>query len=242
MITKKLVQPSFNCIRIADFLNFLPLSADIQTGKVRHEKRFVTSFLHGVIYFASWLKVLQIFYALIVLLVHFTPESFPVVILTALWLSLSATAAFWSHELFHRGIGETVILFNELNFPNPDGHSRSEGSRLFTGVGQIKVVRLAKTLLSLSLQELLCVMTPFAVKMFVPLYVLLLLIFPHWTIFSTSLVYGVGGWTWKTGLLIAFEVVTAFSTESNILFLFFFQLALQVTVVVGIQVDVNAQK
>ena len=69
-----------------------------------------------------------------------------------------------------------------------------------------------------------------------------MLIFPRRTIFSTLLAHGAERWTWKSGLCFGYEVVTAFSTESNILFLFFFQLALQLTVVVRIQMDVNEQK
>ena len=44
--------------------------------------------------------------------------------------------------------------------------------------------------------------------------------------FQHFVVHGVEGWTWKSGHGFVFEVVTAFSTDCSILFLFFFQLAL----------------
>ena len=243
MITKKLVLPSYKCIRIADFLNFLPISINIQTGKASYENRVLTRCLYQVICFALWLKVLQVFWALITLISNFTPHSFPVVILTGLWLTLLIVATFWNYELFSRGIGETLILFNELKIPDLRGGNRVDNDRLLTRLGAAEaIVGFLKTLSSFSLQELLCVFAPFTVKMFVPIYIVLLLFFPKWSIFSTSLVHEVDGWTWISLLCFVFEVVTSYAAESTILFLLFFQLAFQVTVLIGMKLDVEEQR
>ena len=238
---KDLTEPSYKSIRIADFFNILPISLSLRTRKIRQEDRILTKIVCRLIYTIGWIKPLQILYALVDLLRNYKQESLPVVILTALWLSLCSTAIFWSYELFHRGIGETIILFNSLAYEFQrmtnlwkDGSERS--SRNF------KPVRLLRAMTQLSLQELLCVMTPFAVKLFVPVYVALMIIFPQWSIFSTSIVFGDGRWTWKAVACAGFEVVSAFGAESNILFLFFFQLALQVMQIVKLRVTVLEQR
>ena len=224
MITQKLVQPSYKCIRFADRLNLIPLSLNLSTGRISYEDKPVRKLMSQVIYYLALLKCFQILWALVQLLWDFSPEKVPVIILTGLWFVLSFNSFFWSYELFHRGTTETIIVFNSLVFQTDDKVVGSEDILL-------KLKKLLKQLLSLGLQELLCVLTPFAVKMFVPLYLLLMLAFPHWKVFSTCFVHERKGvdWTWSSGIFVSFELCTALSTEANFLFLLFLQLALQVT-------------
>lgn len=87
------------------------------------------------------------------------------------------------------------------------------------------------TLLTLNLQELTCVMTPFVVKIFSPVYYVLMIACPHWKTFGTSLVHTskASSWTWVAGILVVLEIIATSQSESNILFVFFLELALQST-------------
>ena len=234
MITKRIVQPAYRTIKLMDVLNYIPVSLDLKTGKMSYEGQLITRILHYLLFYMSVLKCLQISYALFWMLLDFKMGSLHVTILTALWLSLIGTSTFWGSELFHSGLQETIILFNSLEYAARDQlnkeaemtRSPKDGKSLFKWV---KVhVRL---LLSLDLQEFMCVMTPFAVKLFIPLYLAMMSVFPHWSIFATSLVptFGGGWWLAAKVLIVIFEFLTAYYCETNILFLFFFQLALQVT-------------
>ena len=192
-----------------------------------------------ILHSTSVLKVLHLLYAGLKLMGDFKHESFPHLVLTTVMLSLIGTSAYWGWELFHRGVQETIILFNSLRYSPPHNcqlnsvllRKRPTRTRMCSMLGffcfrlKIKVA----TLMSLSLQELLVVLTPFAVKLFVPMYLLMMVIFPHWDVFTTSFIYSRNGWTWSMALGIGFELVATFCCESNILFVFFFRLALQVT-------------
>ena len=233
MVTKRMVQPAYTSIKLMDILNYIPLSLDLKTGKLIYEGRLITRFIHNVVLYVSVLKVVHVSYALARLLMDFKMESLHVVILTALWLSLMGTSTYWARELFHRGLQETILLFNSSSEPpnrlNDQVFNRRSMKDWKNGSAWVKTV--VRLLLSFNLQELMCVATPFVVKLFAPLYVVMMAVFPHWTIFATSLIHTYEGGWWKLGLglIVILETLTAFYMESNILFLFFFQLALQVT-------------
>ena len=245
MITRRLVQPAYKSIRFMDILNFIPVSLDLKTGQMLYEGQLVTRILHNVLFYSSVVKCLQITFALIRLLINFEMRSLHVVILTALWLSLMGTSTFWGSELFHSGLPETIILFNSLEYASPTqlGKEAAMLGGLKGGKNLMKwVVAHVHLLLSLDLQEFLCVMTPFAVKLFVPMYVAMMTVFPHWSIFATSLVHNFHGswWLLTKAFIVVFEILTGFYCETNILFLFFFQLALQVTHFA--RIDIENQK
>ena len=233
MISNLLVRPSYTSIKLMDVLNFIPLSLDLKTGKLTYHGHWTARFIHNTVFCISALKVLQIFYALIRLLVNFDVDSLHVVILTALCLSLFGTSTYWASELFHGGLAETIMLFNSLKYGPSD--------RLTDQVCDWRSIKdwksasswakaAARLGLSLNLQELLCIATPFGVKIVAPLYIVMMMVYPHWMIFATSFIYNWEGAWWKLGfvMLILLEIVSALYTESNILFVFFFQLALQV--------------
>ena len=229
-----------------DITNAIPLALDMKTGHFSRKGQTTSRILHWPLFYLAVLKVLHILYALVRLLIDFRPESFPTLILTFLWLSLCATSVYWGSELFHRGVEETITLFNSLEYA-PSASFQLENQAQRQGWQRIKLVLfLAKNkvriLLSLSVQELLLVAMPFAVKLFVPLYILMMMAFPHWDIFTTSFMYGESGWTWGTSPFVAFEIVTGFYTETNILFFFFFNLALQVTHLVKLEIDIDQMK
>ena len=123
--------------------------------------------------------------------------------------------------MFYRAKDESVILFNSIKC----GESTATPSHS----GKLKTILVwCKTLKPLSLQELLCVLTPFIAKMFIPLYVLLMTLFPNWKVFATSFFYDRNrGWEWKSELCVLFELIIAFCYESNILFMFYLELSLQ---------------
>ena len=239
-----MVQPAYKAIRLMDILNYVPLSLDLETGKLIYEGRLVTRFIHNVVLYISVLKVLQISYALVRVLMDFKMESLHVVILTALWLSLLGTSTYWASELFHRGLQETIVLFNSLEFRSPDrlkNRTRKPLSLKDWKNLSSRTKALVRLTLSLNLQEFMCVATPFAVKLFAPLYIGMMALFPQWRIFGTSLIHAYeGGWyELGSGFIFILEIITAFYNESNILFLFFFQLALQVTHFAGMDVTIN---
>ena len=249
MITRVFAEPAYRCIRLMDITNCIPLALDLKTGKF-HRKQPISAIIHWIVYLTSVLKVLHFVYAVIKMIVNFKHESFPQLILTVVLLSLSAYPTYWGWELFHKGTVETVILFNSLEY----AHSSPRYCLLgYKGVqkrtkrpkfwAKLAVPRLSprciiSTLMSLSLQELLIVLAPFAVKLFVPLYLLMIVIFPDWDIFTTSLMYSQDGWNWGMIFCVGFEAVSAFCFESNILFFFIFSLALQVTHLARIKMDI----
>ena len=204
--------------------------------------------IHWCLFCLAVLKILHFVYALVRLLVDFRPESFPTLILTFLWLSLCATSVYWGSELFHRGVEETITLFNSLEYAPPPASFQLENQAERRGTNQRMKLALFQArvkfriLLSLNLQELLLVSGPFAVKLFVPLYILVMIIFPHWDIFSTSLIYGENGWTLGAGPFVAFEIITGFYTETNILFFLFFSPVLQVTFLAKVEIYIAQMK
>ena len=253
MITKRLVEPAHWSIRLMDILNCIPVSLDLKTGKISDKgPQRTTRIVHYTLFYMSGLKCLQTSYTLFWLLIDFKRELLHVVILAALMLSLVGTSMFWASELFHNRLAETIILFNSLEYAPPD-QLRTEagpqdGKILVTNVGVHARRRLslvlqcmknwvhmvgghARFILSLDLQESLCITTPFAVKLFVPLYIAMMSKFPDWEIFATSLVWTLAGawWSLVKALILVFEILATYYTETNILFLFFFRLALQVT-------------
>ena len=171
MITRRLVQPAYKSIRLMDIFNFIPATLDLTTGQLFYRGRLATRILHYVLFYMSVLKILQIVYALLNMLMHFESRSLYLIILTALWLSLLTISTFWGSELFHRGLPETIILFNSLQYSSSNqldnkaamlGWPKDWKSLLKWTIAH------ARLLLSLDLQEFLCVMTPFAVNIFVP--------------------------------------------------------------------------
>ena len=239
MLTQQLVKPSYKCIRLTDHLCCIPVSLDLKTGRLRWKEGVKVRAIHNTLFILSILKAFRLASALVFLLVEYKSESFANIFLTFTWFCLIAATAYWGWELFQRGISETVLLFNYLKFDSVD-HASSSGRGVWR-IRSLQDVRAMcawlwaqtlKQLLSLNLQELMCVMTPFVVSMLPPASVLLMTIAPHWKIFATSLVQihaDVSFWTWTSGLLVVFEVLTAIYGASNLLFLIFFELALQVT-------------
>ena len=217
-----------------DFLNYIPVTLELKTGRIFYEPQLRTRILHYVLFYMSVCKCAQISYALVRQLMDFEMESLHVVILTTLWLSLVGTSTYWGSEMFHRGLPETIILFNSLKYI-PQENIKSDAPF---------INNLVSSVLTLNLQELLCVATPFLIKSFVPMYIAMMLTFPDWSIFATSLIYPYEGSWWTRGLILigVVEVLTAFYTECNILFLFFFQLALQVTCVARMETHVDCMR
>ena len=234
MISKRLVTPTYKSIKLMEIFNFIPASLDLRTGKFIYNGRWTTRWIHNTVLGLSLLKILQILCALIWLLMNFNIDSLHVVILTAICLSLFGTSSYWSLELFHKGREETIMLFNSLEFGPSDRLTnqvldwRSIKDWKSASLWARAAIRLG---LSLNPQELLCVATPFGVKLFVPLYIGMMIVFPDWSIFATSLMSKPEG-IWGTMgfiMMIMIDIMTAFFTESNILFLFFFCLAFQFT-------------
>ena len=238
MITKRLVQPAYMAIRLMDVLNFIPVSLDLKTGKMVYEGKLITRILHYLLFYMSLMKCIQLSCTLLWLLMNFEMRSLHVVILTALMLSLMGTSTLWASELFHSRLQETIILFNSLEYA-PQDQERQHGRSLAE-----RMKAHARVMLSWDLQEFLCVMTPFAVKLFVPLYIAMMTAFPHWSIFALSLVRSFEGAWWLLAkvLSVLFEILVVYCAETNILFLFFFQLALQVTHLVRGDTEVESMR
>ena len=150
-------------------------------------------------------------------------------ILTFNWLSLSATSMFWDSEMFLRALPETIVLFNYMKFES----AAQTGAWTLKSVKDLNKIFIwlkgnIRFCLSMNIQEFICVSPPFSIKLFPLLYLLLMAVFPLWSIFLTSLVHNSeeSSWTWP--FFVIFEILTTFHMESNILFLFFLQIALQV--------------
>ena len=255
MITRAFVEPAYKCIKLMDITNTIPLSLNLQTGKFRLKNRLAGRIIHWLFFGASVLKTLHHFSTVLHLIAEFKPESLPKLILTILMLSLLGTSVFWGWELFHRRVDLTIVLFNSLEYaptsvPLKLENGADAARKRQKQVGSVfhrlafVVTSKASTLASLTASEFLIVCTPFAVKLFVPLYMLTMIVFPYWDTFITSFVYlnGERSWTWKMGLCFALELTQAFYAESNILFFFFFNLALQVTHIAHVEMDVAGLK
>ena len=101
--------------------------------------------------------------------------------------------------MFYRAKDESVSLFNAIKYEESTA-TPSHSVKLKT------ILVWCKTLKLLSLQELLYVLTPFIVKMFIPLYVHLMILFPNWKVFATSFFYDRNsGWECKSELFVLFE-------------------------------------
>ena len=174
-----------------------------------------TTILHYLLFYLSILKCVHISYTLVRLLLDFKKESLHVVILTALWLSLLGTSTYWGSELFHRGLQEMIILFNYLKFEPTECKKHGIRSGRSIRAFKSKTVWAKVTghlLLSLNLQELLCVATPFVTKLFAPLYIVMMWAFPNRNIFATSLICNYEGNLRSLDyvLIVVIEILTAF--------------------------------
>ena len=251
MITRGFVEPAYKCIRLMDITDCIPLYLDLQTGRFHQKSHPASAIIHWIIYITGALKVLHYLYAVVKLTVDFKQQTFPLLSLTIVLLCLGATSTYWGWELFHKGIIETIILFNSLSYaPSSPGRDQQFKAKVvqkrwkwakiicakLTSV-RLRFRLLLSTLMSLSIQELLAVLAPFAVNLFLPMHLLMVVIFPHWHIFTTSFVCSKEGaaWTWGMGCCCVFEAVAMFYVESNILYFFFFNLAFQVTHLVRIK-------
>ena len=167
MITRRLVEPSYQSIRLMDFLNCIPLSLELKAGKLSHADSLVTRIFHYLQLSLASLKCIHIAYALVQLLMDFNMESLHIIVLTALCLSLLGTSTYWSWELFHRGLEETIILFNSLDYAcdNEQVPKWRSVKDLKSAILWVKAA--FRLLLSLNLQELMCVATPFLTKLLV---------------------------------------------------------------------------
>ena len=230
-----MVRPAYKAIKLMGVLNYIPLSLNLKTGNLIYEGRLRTRFIHNTVFYFSVLKVVQISYTLARMLLDFKMEDLHIVILTTLWLSLLGTSTYWAYELFHKGLQETIILFNSLEF-EPETRLTDKIWRWGSNEADLKgnlswVKAIVRSLLSLNLQELMCVSTPFLIKSSALLYIVIMFVFPDWNIFATSLIYSYDGGWWPLvmGSIVFIEIWTAFFMEANITFLFYFQLALQVT-------------
>ena len=258
MITKAFVEPAYKSIRLMDLTHCIPLFLDTKTGKFHFKPQLRSRIIHWLICSLAALKTLHILYALVKLTTNFTPSSYPTLILTICVFSLCGTSVYWGWELFHRGVEETIILFNSLQYaPSPppmtlqleagNVQKRRKLTKAHAKVASFRLlasVKASSALTSMTAQEILIVCTPFAVKLFLPLYMLMVIFFPHWDIFITSFVYvnGQKGWSSYTAFCIAFEAVAIFYVESNILFFFFFNLSLQLTHLIRVEMDVARMK
>ena len=248
MITRALAEPAYKCIRLMDITNCIPLSLDLKSGKSLFKSLRTSTVIHWIIYLTGLLKFLHILSTVVKLMADFRQESFPELILTIVLLSLSGTSMYWGWEMFHKGIHETIILFNSLVFAPlslqltpEDGRKQSKRANIMcskpTFLWLRSKVQMSK-LRSLSLQELMILLAPFAVKPFVPMYLLMMAFFPHWDVFITSFMHSKDGWNWGMVFCVGFEAVSWFCFESNILFAFFLILALHVTHLRRIKMDI----
>lgn len=237
MLTKQLITPSYQCIRLMTYLYCIPVSLNMKNWHLSRRDDWKTAIIHNTLFGLGILKALHLIYALASLMLEFNSELFATIILTWCWLSFFATSMYWSWELFHRGLEETIVLFNDLKFHSSDDGTRSAGiwkwdESFVKNVKSLYVwlkYEIIPMLFSFTLQELMCFLTPFVINGFPPIYYLFMIIFPHWNIFVTSMVHTPDetGWSWAFGLLFVLEIITTTFMESNILFLFFFQLGMQ---------------
>ena len=235
MFSLEQAQPYLKCLAFASFFWTFPISVHLQTGNISSRSGVATKIACNLLFAAEALKVLHVLYALAVFLSNFNGHNLPVIILTCIWLALTSTSLFWNYEMFYRANDESVILFNSVKYGKSTDVEKS---------GKLKTILVwCKSLKPLSLQELLCVLTPFIAKMFIPLYVLLMILFPNWKVFATSFFYDRNrGWEWKSELCVLFELIMAFCYESNILFRFYLELSLQSCHLGQLKRNVHEQK
>ena len=228
-------KPALLSIQLACSLGVFPISLNVHSGKVYSNSSLIAKTIANFFFACLTLKVLQVFYALAALLSHFNSKDLPSVILTCTVFSLTSTSLFWGYEMLCRAKAETIILFNEVKYAKHPvdvaslvGKGDGSGQRAKLERNLKKIMGWCLSLKTLRLQELLCVLTPFSLKVFVPTYLLHLILFPSWPAFSTSLFhYGSEDWKWEWGLCILFELIVAFCVESYVMLNFYLELALQ---------------
>ena len=217
---REMVQPVYKCLKLADICNILPVSLDVQTGKFKHEQTIFTTIVYRALFYLSCFKNVYLVHSF-VQKVRDPEASIALVILIGLWCCLCSTTTFWSYELFQRCLSETTLLFNSIYFaPSPMHPSRS-----------ISLFRATLNWIqTLSLQELLIIISPYALNFFAPIYVGLMIARPRWDVFVTAVIpepYLSSPWLF--GMLVGIEGMTALFMECNLIFLIFCELGLQTT-------------
>ena len=233
-----LTLPSYKIIKLCSYLHVFPVNIS-SVGKLSGKRSSLSRILNRILLCFPVLKLFQILYVLAVKLVNYTPEDVGIIIFLSLLLSLALTAEFWNLELFIYHLNDTIVIFNEIDLSKILNVQLSaqwpaeqfSGSRFYS-VKKI-VNNLLHTLSNSSLPELMLVLCPFAVNVFVPILLLMNLMFPYSDYFMSCLLPNEalqGHWSdWRFITAFVFEACTTFFLQFSILFLFFFELALQST-------------
>ena len=221
-VTRRMVLPVYKYLKFADITNIIPVTLDSKRGKFRYEPSLRTAIIYKAFFCLSCLKSLHLIYAFVHKAGEMNESNVAVVLLIALWCSLCATTTFWSYELFNRGLGETIILFNSIEFAPTTSSWRLSLSKLKSDIRDMK---------KLNMQELLLLVSPYGLISYVFLYCGMMVTFPHWYVFITSLVPKAYLSTspWLMRMLVFVEGLAALFMECNLIFLLFFELSLQTT-------------
>ena len=218
VLTKKMVQPVYKYLKLAEICNILPISLDTQSGKFSRERTLFRRIIYYVLFFLSCCKNVYLIYSFTRTVTN-PAVSIAVIILVALWFSLCSGSTFWSYELFQKNESETILLFNIIQFASSESAPYRSPTSFREVVAWIK---------KLSIQELLILVSPYALSLYAPLYVGLMTIRPRWHVFVTAVIpESYVSSPWIFGLLVGVEGMTAFFMECNLIFLIFLELALQ---------------
>ena len=246
-IHSNLVIPAYFCFKAAEILQIFPISLNFQSGKFSRKSSVTSKVFHFLLFLLVCTKDLHLVYEIffVELLSDGVTDSASL-IFTIILTSIYLTGTFWNYELFHKGVGETIILFNSLEFlPSseiviPIMEYTSERSkckkwrikRCFSSQRSRRTVARLKLILKeashlQTRQDILTVISPFIMNVFAPLITILLLLFPDWDTFLTGSFSRVYGSNWISMGGICVEILVVQFVTSTILFLFWFELSLQ---------------
>ena len=158
MWTRPLVNSSYKCIQLMDFLCSVT-ALNVETGRLSRRDRFKAKVIHNTTLALLILKNRHLIYTLALLRIPYKPESFANTIFTLSWLSLLATSMYWVWLISHRDLPQTIMLFNSLSFSLAGDHTEISISHSLQDIWTTWLHANIGMLLTLNIQVLMCVMT-----------------------------------------------------------------------------------
>lgn len=235
-LSKRLVHPTLLLFKFTSLLGIFPVNVDLKTHKISPNNSTLSKTLHSIFSFMMIVRDIHYLYATVENLINFKADNFPKVIMSSIWCCFTMTAALWNYELFHRALNTYVILFNDMDYENPD-YRRSVSRRRYFAWESSTATSVRGRLLrwkfdvldatDSSLQEVVVIFSPVVTVLLLPMYLAIIYFFPHWNIFLLSLVPV----HWKVGWVVVAvwvcETLTTAVTIFSVSFVCFLCIGLQ---------------
>ena len=218
-IPRSSVKASYYWFKFAQILHTHPLKFDLQRGTLSYKSSNVSNVAYKILYAFICLKGVHLAYALARGISLLEESNFASTIFTAIISSLYFTGMQWNRQLYQGAVDETIIMFNTFGFPDSTTRSLKRGLRG-------KITWAFKVLMSVdSADELLLLLCPFIVSVFVPLVMILSLVYPSWDVTLASLLPPEKLHTFTHAIILLYELCTYLFLQCTLIFAFFLELS-----------------